>query len=153
MKKTEDKQGSSRRRADFVFALRLLRRNPLVMAGLVISVGTILIALFSHEIVNATYWHHQNLYLRLCWNNPSFSWPISNVFICSGSVYPLGTDSYGRGLLQMIVLAIPIDLQIELIVVDSAVVIGVTLGSLAAYMGGVLDEIIVRISGLFLAVR
>jgi len=141
-----------RRHSDLRFALHLLRQNPIVMAGLVISVATVLLALLSNVLVNGAYWHQQNLTLRLCWNNPAFSWPVTNLFNCGGSVYPLGTDAYGRNLLQMIILAIPIDLQIALEVVASAVLIGVVFGSLAAYMGGLVDEIILRITDIFLAV-
>lgn len=81
-----------------------------------------------------------------------FNWQIANVFNCAGSVYPLGTDMYGRSLSNMIILAIPIDLEIALEVVLSAVVIGVIFGSIAAYVGGVIDEIILRITDDFLAV-
>ena len=138
--------------SDLRFALHLLRQNPIVMAGLVVSVGTVALALLSPLLVNGSYWHQQDLNLRLCWNNPSFSWPVANLFNCGGSVYPFGTDAYGRSLLDMIVLAIPIDLQIALEVVASAAVIGVTFGSLAAYMGGYVDEAILRVTDVFLAV-
>ena len=98
---------------------------------------SILLALLSPLLVNPSSWLQENLNLRLCWNNPIFNWQIANVFNCSGSVFPLGTDQYGRSLSKMIILAIPIDLQIALEVVLSAVVIGVIFGSVAAYIGGV----------------
>lgn len=140
------------RRADLKYSLHLLGRNPIVLAGFVISVASILIALLAPLLVNPSSWHRQNLDLRLCWNNPLVNWGIQNVFNCAGSVYPLGTDQYGRSLLEMMILAIPIDLQIALEVVISAVVIGVMFGSIAAYRGGVVDEIILRITDVFLAV-
>ncbi len=40
-----------------------------------------------------------DLNLRLCWNNPALNWHITNVFNCGGTVYPLGTDAYGRSVL------------------------------------------------------
>jgi peptide/nickel transport system permease protein len=52
----------------------------------------------------------------------------------------------------MIILAIPIDLQIAFEVVASAALIGVFFGGLAAYVGGFLDELILRITDLFLAI-
>ena len=64
----------------------------------------------------------------------------------------LGTDSYGRNLLSMIVLAIPVDLQIALEVVLSAVAIGIVFGATASYAGGIVDEVILRITDIFLAV-
>jgi peptide/nickel transport system permease protein len=140
------------RRADFRYALYLSKRNPIVLAGFIISAASIAIALLSWVIVNPTSWNQQNLNVRLCWNNPLIDWHIPNVINCGGSVYPIGTDSYGRGLFQMIVLAIPIDLQVAFEVVGSAVLLGVILGGFAAYLGGVVDEIILRVTDIFLAV-
>ena len=151
----ETKQLSAKdygRRADLKYSLYLLRKNPVVLGGFVISAVSVLLAVLSPLLVNPSAWHKQNLDLRLCWNNPSFNWQITNVFNCAGSIFPLGTDQYGRSLSAMIILAIPIDLQIALEVVLSAVVIGVVLGSVAAYLGGIADEIILRITDVFLAV-
>jgi peptide/nickel transport system permease protein len=139
------------RRADIRYALHLLRQNPVVLAGVVVSVVSLVIALVSGLLVDPSSWNHQNLDVRLCWNNPAVDWHISNVINCGGAVYPLGTDSYGRNLLQMIILAVPLDLQIAFEVVASAIAIGVVLGGMAAYLGGVVDEIILRVTDIFLA--
>ena len=138
--------------ADIRHALHLLKRNRIVLAGAMISTISIILALLSSILVNPRYWNQQNSNVILCWNNPIIDWHITNVFNCGGTVYPLGTDLYGRGLLQMIILAIPFDLQIAAEVVASAIFIGVILGGLAAYKGGVIDEIILRVTDIFLAV-
>jgi peptide/nickel transport system permease protein len=52
----------------------------------------------------------------------------------------------------MIILAIPLDLQIALEVVAFSVLMGVALGGIAAYGGGVIDEVILRVTDIFLAV-
>jgi len=130
----------------------LIRRNPIVLAGFIISIVSVLLALLSPLLVTPGSWIQENLNLRLCWNNGALNWHIANVFDCGGSVYPLGTDEYGRSLSKMIILAIPIDLQIALEVVLFAVVIGVIFGSIAAYQGGIVDEAILRITDVFLAV-
>jgi len=140
------------RRADLKYSLHLLRLNPVVLVGFIISIATLLLAVLSPILVNPSSWHIQNLELRLCWNNPRFNWGIGNVFNCAGKIFPLGTDQYGRSLSEMMILAIPIDLQIALEVVLSAVVIGVFFGSIAAYVGGTVDELILRITDVFLAV-
>ena len=138
--------------ADMRHALHLLKRNRIVLAGAMISAISVILALLSSILVNPRYWNQQNSNVILCWNNPIIDWHITNVFNCGGTVYPLGTDLYGRGLLQMIILAIPFDLQIAAEVVASAIFIGVILGGLAAYKGGVIDEIILRVTDIFLAV-
>ncbi len=141
------------RRADLRYALRLLRQNPIVLAGAVISVVSVAVAFFSWLLVNPSYWVQLDPPLKLCWNNPLIDWHIANaVTSCGSNVFPLGTDNYGRSLLDMIVISIPVDLQIAFEVVASAVVIGVVLGGVAAYIGGAVDEVILRVTDIFLAV-
>ena len=139
------------RKAELRHMYTLYKQNPVVVAGSVIAVGSILIALLSGFIVNPNLWQVQHLDQRLCWNNPALSWPVTNIYNCSGAVYPLGTDSYGRDLLQMIILALPLDMAISLGIVTSAALIGVALGSLAAYAGGKIDEAILRVTDVFFA--
>jgi len=145
-------RSSGGRWADARYMLHLFRQNPIVLAGGVISVGSVLIALLSPLIVSSSYWNQIFPSSSLCWNNPIIDWHIANAFNCGGSVYPLGTDLYGRGLLQMIVVAIPVDLLIAFEVVASALIIGTVFGGVAAYLGGVVDEIILRVTDIFLAV-
>ncbi len=142
----------SGRRAEARFAVHLLRRNPIVLVGTIIAIVSLMVALASGLIVNPNSWKHTNLDVRLCWNNRAIDWGIRNVFDCTGGTYTLGTDAYGRDILQMIILALPLDLGIALEIVASAVVIGVFLGGAAAYAGGKLDELILRITDVFLAI-
>lgn len=128
-------------------------RNPLIMAGAIIVVVSVVLAAFSGIIVNPHAWKTVNYGIKLCWNNSLINWHISNIFTCPGkTVYPLGTDNYGRNLLQMIILALPTDLEIAFTIVISAFAIGVVLGSFAAYSGGVTDEAILRITDVFFAI-
>jgi len=137
--------------ADIRHALHLFRKNPLVLAGLVLSVGSIAIALLSPFLVNPASWQITHPLLKNCWSSPLFGWGNANIAACP-SPRALGTDSYGRDLLQMIILAIPTDLQIALEVVLSALLIGITLGATASYAGGIIDELILRVTDIFLAV-
>ncbi len=139
------------RRADFRYALHLMKQNRLVLIGLIISVVTLAMALLSHLLVNPGLANQQPLSLRLCWNNPIIDWGIGSMKSCPTG-YSLGTDAFGRDLLQMIILAIPVDLQIAFEVVASAIAIGIIFGGLAAYAGGFVDEVILRITDIFLAV-
>lgn len=139
------------RRAELKHAYTLYKQNPVVVAGSIIAVGSVVLALLSNVIVNPNIWQVEQLGLRLCWNNPAFSWPVTNVFDCPGATYPLGTDSWGRDLLQMIILALPLDMEISLTIVVSATLIGVALGSFAAYVGGKVDEAILRVTDIFFA--
>ncbi|MDA4132335.1 MAG: ABC transporter permease [Thaumarchaeota archaeon] len=140
------------RSADLRYALHLFRQNPLVIAGSIICAVTLFISVFANFLVNPKIGGETDLPLRLCWNNPLLNWHIANINACTGTVYSLGTDSFGRSVLDVIILAIPLDVRIALEVVGSAVLIGVFFGAIAAYAGGAVDEVILRVTDVFLAV-
>jgi peptide/nickel transport system permease protein len=56
-----------------------------------------------------------------------------------------GTDNFGRDIFTRVMVAAQLDLQIAFISILVPFVIGVVLGSLAGYMGGATDTIIMRI--------
>jgi len=56
--------------------------------------------------------------------------------------YPLGTDEFGRSILSRIIFGARVSLNIALIASAVALGIGVPLGALAGYYGGVTDSIV-----------
>ena len=57
-------------------------------------------------------------------------------------LFPLGTDGYGRDVLSMIIIGSRVSLSVGFIAVLIALLIGITLGALAAYYGGWVDNLI-----------
>jgi len=144
---------TGRRGAELRRRLRIVRQNPPLLAGAIIVSGTVLVALFSGVIVNPNSYKILNFPSALCWSNPIYTWGIPNLKACPGKTfYPLGADNYGRNLLDVIILAVPLDLEVSLVVVASAIVIGITAGGTAAYVGGWVDEAILRVTDVFLAI-
>ncbi|HXY82408.1 MAG TPA: ABC transporter permease [Candidatus Saccharimonadales bacterium] len=62
-----------------------------------------------------------------------------------------GTDFQGRDLFSRVIAALPIDLGLPIAIVLLSSMLGIFLGMTAGYVGGVVDEIIMRITDLFLA--
>jgi len=62
---------------------------------------------------------------------------------------PLGTDNFGRDVLNELVKATVVSLQIGFVAGIIATLIGLTLGLLAGYIGGIADDVIMFITNLF----
>ena len=67
------------------------------------------------------------------------------------NLHPLGTDYLGRDVLARILFGGRVSLSMGLLVVFVAVLVGLPLGALAGYFGGWLDNLIMRITDMFLA--
>lgn len=62
-----------------------------------------------------------------------------------------GTDFQGRDLFSRVIAALPIDLGLPIAIVLLSCVLGIFLGMAAGYMGGLVDEVVMRVTDLFLA--
>jgi peptide/nickel transport system permease protein len=113
-----------------------MRRNPLALAGLGIVAVLLFMAAFApwlapHDPIA------QNLSNRLL---PPFS-----------PGHLLGTDDFGRDILSRILYGSRITLFIIGLVAVTAPVFGLLVGTVAGYFGGWTDEILMRITDIFLA--
>lgn len=116
---------------------RLCRNKP-AMLGLVILIILVLCALFADVIADyETKVIAQNLSERL--QGPS-------------AEHWFGTDEFGRDIFARLVHGARVSLRVGLISVTVSLVIGGALGAFAGYYGGRVDNIIMRIMDIFLAV-
>ncbi len=111
------------------------RGNPIAMAGLVIVSALILVAAFA-PLIATTDGIVQDLNMRL---------------LPPGSEHWFGTDQLGRDIFDRIVYGARITLYIVLLVSVIVGPIGLVVGTVAAYAGGVVDTVLMRITDIFLA--
>lgn len=76
---------------------------------------------------------------------------ITAKFLAPSLEHPFGTDSLGRDLLARVLFGARTSLSMGLMVVVFAVIIGTPLGAAAGYFGGWIDEVIMRVTDIFLA--
>ena len=115
--------------------LKNLRRNPVVVLGLAVVVGWIVLALLAPTIAPRDPLQ-QNVSNRL--QRPSASaW--------------MGTDELGRDIFSRVLYGGRITIPAALVVVIVASIIGTLTGAVAGYVGGIWDEILMRLTDLFLA--
>jgi len=68
------------------------------------------------------------------------------------SIHPFGTDEVGRDIYSRVIMGTRLSFQIGLIIIFFAMGIGVPLGIIAGYVGGLVNEIIMRITDIFLSI-
>jgi peptide/nickel transport system permease protein len=125
--------------AEARYNARVFFKDKLAAAGLAIIVLSILMAVFAPWI--APY--------------PEQGRGVSNHleerFEAPSAQHLMGTDREGRDVLSRVVFGARIPLIISFVVTAAIVIIGVPLGGLAGYYGGKIDEVIMRITDIFLA--
>jgi peptide/nickel transport system permease protein len=119
--------------------LRILRSSLITMIGLTIVsaflLGTLLVVITNGAI--------------LPYNPMAIS---TNSILQAPSVsHIFGTDSLGRDMFSRVLAAMPIDAKVPFAVLSIAVSLGLLTGTIAGYVGGIVEEVIMRVADIFLA--
>jgi peptide/nickel transport system permease protein len=128
-------RAARRERSPFVAALLSLRRNPLAMAGIVVIVVWLVIALVA-PVIAPHQPNQQDIVHRL---QP----PNGQHFF--------GTDDLGRDIFSRVLYGARVSLPAAFFTVLVTGTIGVILGAFAGYVGGVVDNVIMRAADAILA--
>jgi peptide/nickel transport system permease protein len=119
---------------------------------------------FTYEFTDATRWNasslrDSNFAVRFVHEINSTFAPgpigidvVSVVVRYNGPFHALGTTTDGEDVLTGLLSGAPISMRIGIIVVVSATLIGSLLGALSGYFGGALDEIVMRVTDVFLSI-
>lgn len=129
---TED----AKKRSQWLEVWRRLKQNKSAMVGLAIIMVLILSALFA-DIIAPFGIDDQNL---------------MNALQKPNSTHWFGTDNFGRDIFSRVVHGSRISLQVGFIAVGIAMITGGILGAIAGYYGGRLDNFIMRMMDILLAI-
>lgn len=116
-------------------ALRSLKRNPLAVVGFVLLSSVVFLAVFAPWVAP-----HDPLEIRL-----------EDKLQAPGAKYLLGTDDMGRDLLSRCIYGLRISLRSALMVILGACIVGIVIGGVAGYAGGKVDNLLMRLTDMFLA--
>jgi peptide/nickel transport system permease protein len=117
---------------------RILRSSIVTTAGLVIVVGFIVLALST--------WLSSDAILPY---NPYLITP--HLLAPPSLLHPFGTDNLGRDVLSRVLAGAPYDAEVPIAVLAIAVSLGLVSGTVAGYVGGKVEEVIMRVTDIFLA--
>jgi len=120
-------------------ALKIIFSNGLSLAGFSIVIFFIFISI-AYAIIGNSMLPYNPYQINLYETNLPPS--ASHIF---------GTDNLGRDIFSRIIAALPIDIGISLLIVSISALIGLFLGIVAGYFRGIIEEIIMRTTDLFLA--
>jgi peptide/nickel transport system permease protein len=114
---------------------RRIFQSPLTLIGLLVVILIIVLAIFAPWIAP----------------KDPLQVNIGQKLLPPSSEHWFGTDEVGRDILSRIIYGTRISLKIGLLVVLIAFPIGTILGAVAGYMGGIVDQTIMRITDIFLS--
>ncbi|MFZ5453418.1 MAG: oligopeptide ABC transporter permease [Thermodesulfobacteriota bacterium] len=110
------------------------KRNRLAMSGLVLVAGMFVVSL-------AAPW--------LAPYDPNFI-ELKQMLMPPSSQHWLGTDTLGRDVLSRIIYGSQVSLKVGFVAVGLATIIGLLVGALAGYYGGLVDQVLMRLVDLML---
>lgn len=117
---------------------KMLSKNRMAMLGFTILIVLVLLAIFADVIADYdTVVIKQNLSERLMPPNGKH-W--------------LGTDEFGRDIFARIIHGARVSLKVGLLAISISILVGGFLGAISGYYGGIIDNTIMRIMDIFLAV-
>lgn len=117
---------------------RMLSKNRMAMLGLAILIILVLLAIFADVIADYdTVVIKQNLSERLMPPNGKH-W--------------LGTDEFGRDIFARLIHGARVSLKVGLLAISISILVGGFLGAISGYYGGIIDNTVMRIMDIFLAV-
>lgn len=123
-------------KSQFSMVFKSLKQNKMAILGLIILVFLVLLAVFADIIAPYDYYKQD----------------LQNAYLHPNSQHIFGTDEFGRDIFSRVIYGARISLIVGFVSVGIALLIGGLLGAVAGFYGGRIDNIIMRIMDVLLAI-
>ena len=123
-------------RSQFLTVMKALSRNKMAIVGLIILIILVFAGTFAHVIAPYDY----------------AAQDLQNAFQHPNAQHLFGTDEFGRDIFSRIIYGARMSLLVGFVSVGIAVIVGGALGAVAGYYGKRIDNIIMRLMDILLAV-
>ncbi|MCZ6530736.1 MAG: ABC transporter permease [Chloroflexi bacterium] len=127
-------------RSPFRDTMRRLFSNKLAIVG-ILMLGTVILVAFMAPWIASQHPDKNGIFQAFPQNNklpPSMD-------------HPMGTDVIGRDMLSLIIYGARISLLVGVFAVSLAIILGSTLGAIAGFAGGTVDNVIMRIMDIMIS--
>jgi len=132
-------------------AWKRLKRNKLAVLGMVVVSFVILASALGPPVIRSVTGYTYD-YIpsdpKLLVSLPPFTAPDGSF----SSTHPMGTDNAGRDILARVLLGVRISLMVGIISTFVSLLIGITFGATAGYLGGKIDEAMMRMVDVLYAI-
>lgn len=137
---------------DFKHTLRLFFKNKLAFTGFVIMMIYFIIA-----IIDAVYPQYLgvpngNSLLEFLYGAPATAVQPHPPTLSRGIMYIFGTTQYGVPLFPAVLAALKYDMAYTLAIVGVGMLAGMIIGTASGYLGGMIDEVVMRITDVFFSI-
>jgi len=120
------------------------KKNKAAVIGLVIVVFFTILAVFAGQIAPA---NPDQIFLVATYEPPSMEQNPD-----TGLTHIMGTDNFGRDIFSRLIYGARVSLMVGFVAAGISTFVGVVMGSVAGYFGGRVDDILMRITDIFLTI-
>lgn len=138
MTEQKRKRVAAKKKSQLVAVWNRFKKNKLALFGLVVFAVMLFIAIFADFIVD--------------YERDAITQHMASRFAPPGGDHVFGTDGFGRDLFARIIFGARISIFVGVVTIALSLCVGAVIGASAGYYGGRIDEILMRIMDVFLAI-
>lgn len=132
-------------------SLRFLRQNPLAVIGLVMIMTIVAIALLAPVLAPPLPTQTDPMINRMDLAPPKP--PGSNGVITGYPVqFPMGTGQSGEDIYYGVIWGARTSMYVAILIISISALVGIVVGGIAGYYGGIFDEILMRVTDVFFSI-